>query len=85
MGLSPSLLRINVNREVGTSKSYLIAILSTTLYNIVRANSKPMLLARAAPTRVATFNINGRTIYDLLRLLVNRPFKELPTASLTPL
>ena len=85
MGLSPSLLRININREVGTGKLYLITVLSTTLYNIVRANSKLILLARAAPTRVAAFNINGRTIYNLLRLLVNRPFKELPTASLTPL
>jgi hypothetical protein len=85
VGLSPFLLRININREVGTGKLYLITILSTILYNIARANSKPILLARAAPTRVATFNINGRTIYDLLRLPVNRPFKELPAASLTPL
>ena len=85
MGLSPPPLRINVNREVGTGKLHLITVLSTTLYNIARANSKPLLLARAAPTRVATFNINGRTIYDLLRLPVNRPFKELPAASLTPL
>jgi hypothetical protein len=85
VGVSPSLLRINVNREAGTGKLYLIAVLSTTLYNIVRANSKLMLLARAAPTRVAAFNINSRTIYDLLRLLVNRPFKDLPATSLTPL
>ena len=85
MGLSPSLLQINVNREVGTGKLYLITVLSTTLYNIVRANSKLLLLARAAPTRVATFSINGRTIYNLLRLPVNRPFKKLPTTSLTPL
>jgi hypothetical protein len=85
VGLSPSLLRININREAGTGKLYLITILSTTLYNIARANSKPILLARAAPTRVAAFNINGRTIYNLLRLLVNYPFKELPTTSLTPL
>ena len=85
MGLSPPLLRINVNREVGTGKSYLITVLFTTLYNIVSTNSKPLLLARATPTRVATFNINGRTIYNLLRLLVNRPFEKLPTTSLTPL
>ena len=85
MGLSPSLLRININREAGTGKLYLITILSTILYNIVRANSKLLLLVRAAPTRVAAFNINGRTIYKLLRLLVNHPFKELPTASLMPL
>jgi len=49
------------------------------------SNSKLLLLVQAAPTRVAAFNINGRTIYELLRLLVNRPFKELPIASLTPL
>ena len=85
MGLSPPPLRINVNGEAGTGKSYLIAVLSTTLYNIARANSKPSPLVRAAPTRVAAFNINGRTTYELLRLPVNRPFEELPTASLTPL
>jgi len=86
MGLSPPpLLRININGEAGTGKLHLIAVLSTTLYTIARANSKPLLLARAAPTRVATFNINGRTIYNLLKLPVNRPFKELPAASLMPL
>jgi hypothetical protein len=85
VGLSPPLLRINVNREAGTGKSHLITILSTTLYNIARANSKPSLLARAAPTGVAVFSINSRTIYNLLRLPVNRPFKKLPAASLTPL
>ena len=85
MGLSPPLLRININRETGTGKLYLITILSTTLYTIVRANNKLLLLARAVPTRVTAFSINGRTIYDLLRLLVNRLFKELPTTSLTPL
>jgi len=85
VGLGPPPLRINVNGETGTGKLYLITVLSTTLYTMARANSKPLLLARAAPTRVAAFNINGRTIYDLLRLLVNRPFKELPTASLIPL
>jgi hypothetical protein len=85
VGLSPPLLRININGEAGTGKSHLIAVLFTTLYNIVRANSKPLLLAQAAPTRVAAFNINGRTIYNLLRLLVNHLFNKLPTASLTPL
>ena len=44
MGLSPSLLQININKEAGTSKLYLIAVLSITLYNIVRANSKLLLL-----------------------------------------
>ena len=85
MDLGPSPLWINVNGKAGTGKSYLIAILFTTLCNMARANGKPILLVQAAPIRVAAFNINGRTIYNLLRLLVNRLFKELPAASLTPL
>ena len=85
MGLNPPPLRININGEAGTGKLHFITVLSTTLYNIAIFNSKPSLLVQAAPTRVAAFNINGRTIYDLLKLLVNRPFKELPTTSLTPL
>ena len=44
MGLGPPLLRININREVGTSKSYLIAILFTTLNNMAIFNGKPLLL-----------------------------------------
>jgi len=85
VGLGPPLLWINVNGEVGTGKLYLIAVLSITLYNIARANSKLLPLAQAAPIRVAAFSINGRTIYNLLRLLVNRLFNKLPTTSLTPL
>jgi len=85
VGLSPSPLRINIDGEAGTGKSHLITVLSTTLCDMARANGKLMPLARAAPTRVAAFNINGRTIYDLLRLPVNCPFKELPAASLMPL
>ena len=78
-------MQININKKAGTGKLYLIAVLFTTLYNMARANSKPLLLVRATPTGVAAFNINGRTTYELLRLPVNRPFEELPTASLTPL
>ena len=85
MGLSPSPLQININGEAGTGKLYLITVLSITLYNIVKANNKPILLAQAAPIRVAAFNINGKTTYNLLRLPVNYLFKELPAASLMPL
>jgi len=85
LGYGPPPLRINVNGEAGTGKLHLITVLSTTLYTMARASSKPSPLAQAAPTRVAAFNINGRTIYDLLKLLVNRPFEELPAASLMPL
>jgi len=40
LGLGPPLLQINVNREAGTGKLHLIAVLSTTLYNIAMSNSK---------------------------------------------
>ena len=85
VGLGPPLLRINVNGEAETGKLHLIAVLSTTLCDMARANGKPSPLARAAPTGVAAFSINCRTTYDLLRLPVNYPFKKLPAASLTPL
>jgi len=41
VGLSPPLLRININGEAGTGKLYLITVLSTTLYNMAMSNSKP--------------------------------------------
>ena len=45
MDLSPLPLQINIDGEVGTSKLYLITVLSIALYNIARANSKLMPLA----------------------------------------
>ena len=85
MGLNPSPLQINIDREAGTGKLHLITVLSTTLCNMVRANSKPLLLAQAAPIGVTAFSINSRTIYNLLRLPINYLFNKLPTTSLTPL
>ena len=85
MGFSPPPLQINIDGEAGTSKLYLIAILSTTLCNMARANNKLLLLAWATPTGVTAFSINSRTIYNLLRLPINCLFKKLPAASLTPL
>jgi hypothetical protein len=55
----PSPLRINIDKEVGTGKLHLIAVLSSTLNKIAASCSKPSLLAQATPTRVAAFNING--------------------------
>jgi hypothetical protein len=78
-------LWININKKARTGKSYLIAVLFIILCNIAKAIGKPMPLAQAAPIGVTAFNINGKTIYNLLRLLVNRPFKELPAASFMPL
>jgi hypothetical protein len=55
----PKPLWININKEAGTGKLYLIAILSSTLSKMAISYSKLLLLAQATPTRVAAFNING--------------------------
>jgi hypothetical protein len=63
-------LWVNINNKAGTSKSYLIAVLSKTLNKLIATASKLLPLVRDALTGVAAFNINGQTIYNLLKLLV---------------
>ena len=81
----PEPLRVNIDGEAGTGKSHLIAVLSSTLSELVAIAGKPSPLVRAAPTSVTAFGINGQTTYNLLKLPVQRPFEDLPPASLTPL
>ena len=81
----PEPLRVNIDGEAGTGKSHLIAVLSSTLSELAATAGKPSPLVRAAPTGVAAFGINGQTTYNLLKLPVQRPFEDLPPASLTPL
>ena len=50
---------MNINGEVETGKSYLIAVLSSTLSKLAAIASKPSLLVRATPTGVTAFGING--------------------------
>ena len=76
---------MNINGKAGTGKSHLIAVLSNTLSELAATASKPLLLIRATPTSVAAFGINSQTTYNLLKLPVQHPFKDLPPASLTPL
>ena len=76
---------MNINGEVRMGKFYLIAVLFSTLSKLAVTASKPLLLVRATPTSVTVFSINGQTIYNLLKLLVQHLFKDLPPANLTPL
>jgi DNA replication protein DnaC len=76
---------VNIDGEAGTGKSHLIAVLSRALSELAATAGKPSPLVRAAPTGVAAFGINGQTTYNLLKLPVQRPFEDLPPASLTPL
>ena len=76
---------MNINGKTETGKFYLITVLSSTLSELAAIASKPSPLVKATPTGVAAFSINSQTIYNLLKLPVQRLFKDLPPASLIPL
>ena len=76
---------MNINSKVEIGKFYFITVLFSTLSKLAAIASKPLLLVRAAFTSITAFSINGQTIYNLLKLLIQHPFKDLPPASLTPL
>ena len=65
---NPEPLHIIVNGTAGTGKSYLINCLRLLLGDSVKV---------AAPTGVASFIIDGRTLHTLLHLPVKGDFKEL--------
>jgi hypothetical protein len=81
-GDSPSPLRINVDGPAGTGKSYVIAMISAHLQDRARVAGKGNPVFRAAPTGVAAFNIQGRTIHSLLRLPVKKAFAPLSLTTL---
>ena len=69
-------LRMIVSGTVGTEKSYLIHCLRLLLQHQVMV---------AAPTGVAAFNIDGRTLHSLLSLPTRGEFKDLEGERLTKL
>jgi hypothetical protein len=50
---------VNINGKIGMGKSYLIAVLSSTLSELAAIASKPSPLIRATPTSITAFSING--------------------------
>ena len=50
---------MNINGEVGMGKFYFIAVLSSTLNELVAIVGKLLLLVRATPTSITAFSING--------------------------
>ena len=67
-GDDPEPLHIIINGTAGTGKSYLINCLRLLLGDSVKV---------AAPTGVASFIIEGRTLHSLLHLPVRGNFKEI--------
>lgn len=70
-------LLLHIDGEAGTGKSYLIDMISTYLADIASSAQKPDPVVRGAPTGVAAFNIQGRTLHSLLRLPVRGYFNLL--------
>jgi hypothetical protein len=76
---------VNINGKAGIGKSHLIAVLSSIFSELAATASKPSPLIKAASTSIITFSINSQTTYNLLKLPVQHPFKDLPLISLIPL
>ena len=77
-------LLLNIDGKTGTRKSYLIILLSAILTQIAIEASVHTPILRIALTRVAVFNIIGRTLYSLFRLplkLIGK-YVSLPTDTL---
>jgi len=81
-GESPPPLRINVDGFAGTGKSYVITMISAHLQYRAQLAGRGNPIFRAAPTGVAAFNIQGRTLHGLLHLPVKRAFVPLSSTSL---
>jgi ATP-dependent DNA helicase PIF1 len=76
-------LRVQVDGGGGTGKSYMVKILSAHLHRqAARLADRPFAqvkspILRAAPTGVASNQINGQTLHSLLRLPVDGNFRPL--------
>jgi hypothetical protein len=71
-GENPDPILLQVDGRGGTGKSHVIRLLSAQLDQLARAHGKESPVVRAAPTGVAANNINGGTLYSLLRLPVSK-------------
>ncbi|KAK1773047.1 hypothetical protein QBC45DRAFT_340770, partial [Copromyces sp. CBS 386.78] len=56
-----------INSKGSISKSYFIRLLSYKLIKIATTKNLPKPIIRYTPTRVAINNIDGYTIYSLLK------------------
>jgi ATP-dependent DNA helicase PIF1 len=77
IGVAFKQLLLHIDGEAGTGKSYLIDMLSTHLNILAERAKKSDPVVRGAPTGVAAFNIQGRTLHSLLRLPVRGHFNPL--------
>lgn len=93
--MAPPQILLQVDGKSGTGKSYTIRVLSAHLQRNQRwwdedhglnRNLRPINpVIRTAPTGVASGLIDGSTLYSLLLLPVQAPFRDLPQAKLQSL
>jgi ATP-dependent DNA helicase PIF1 len=84
-GRNPRPLRVNVDGLTGTWKSFVILQASAKVVQLAAAVGVPDPIIRSAPTGIAAYNFNGRTLHSVFRLHVKGAFVPLPPATLQSL
>ena len=59
-------LLLNVDGVAGTGKTYTLMKICARLQELALQAERPNPVFRAAPTGIAAFNINGKTLHSLL-------------------
>ena len=66
---APGLLLMHIDGQGGTGKTYVVRLISQRMKQLAEQYGViGEIVRRAAPTGVAAFNINGRTLHSLFRL-----------------
>ena len=82
LGDMPPPLRINVDGEAGTGKSWVILQGSIKLSQMASAVGKRDPVIRSAPTGVAAYNLLGRTLHSPFRLPIKGTEQDISTGTL---
>ena len=77
-----SLLLLNVNRVTGSGKTFIVLKACARIQELAQQAGRGNPIFRAAPTGIAAFNIVGKTLYSLLRLLVKKKKTDLLNVTL---
>jgi hypothetical protein len=70
-------LFLNIDKETGTRKIFIFLKAYTRIQEIAIIAGRSNPVFRTAPTGIAAFNIISKTLYNLLRLLVNTKKSDL--------
>ena len=82
---TPGQLLLNIDGVAGTGKTYTLMKICARLQELALQAERPNPVFRAAPTGIAAFNINGKTLHSLLRLPVKNRQADLSPSTLQAL